>query len=120
MSPIDNALLDLDRVLEFAPIRKDDPSVLTAAQIDQYNEEGYIFPLDVFDESEAAVNRAYFDDLMERAAAAGWDAYSINGWHKHCGSIHDLINDERILDYVEDLLGVDLVCWGTHYFCKLP
>ena len=120
MSPIDNALPDLDRVLDFVPIRKDAPSLLTPAQIVQFNEEGYIFPLDVFDESEAAANRAYFDDLMERAAAAGWDAYSINGWHKHCASIHDLVTEERILDYVEDLLGEDLVCWGTHYFCKLP
>ena len=26
----------------------------------------------------------------------------------------------RILALVEDLIGPDFVCWGTHYFCKMP
>ena len=25
-----------------------------------------------------------------------------------------------LLDIAQDLLGDNVVCWGTHYFCKLP
>ena len=35
-------------------------------------------------------------------------------------AIYALINEDRILDYVQDLLGETLICWATHYFCKLP
>jgi ectoine hydroxylase-related dioxygenase (phytanoyl-CoA dioxygenase family) len=31
-----------------------------------------------------------------------------------------LIKTQLILDYVEDLVGPNIVCWGTHYFCKMP
>ena len=26
----------------------------------------------------------------------------------------------RLVAYIRDLVGPDIVCWGTHYFCKLP
>jgi chlorinating enzyme len=57
---------------------------------------------------------------MARAAAKGWSAYSINGWHLRSETQYDLITEPRILNYLQDLLGETLICWGTHYFCKLP
>ena len=120
MPPIDNAMPDLDRQLEFQPTANDDPVHLDLRQIHQFNQEGYLFPLDVFSAEEAVANRDYLDELMTRSAARGWDAYAINGWHKHCAGIHDLVTEPRILDYVQEILGEDLICWGTHYFCKLP
>ena len=116
---ITNALPELERSLEFHPVRNETPHILRPEQIQNYNELGYIFPLDVFSADEAAAHRAYFDRLMEAAASKGWDSYSINGWHRHCGGIYDLVVEPRILAYVQDLLGEDLVCWGTHYFCKM-
>lgn len=118
--PLDNAFPELDRDLRFYLVENRSPRRLTREQIDQYNEVGFIFPLDVFSDDEARVHREYFDDLMQRAEAAGWGNYSINGWHRECRGIHDLVTERRILDYVQDLLGEDLICWGTHYFCKLP
>ena len=67
-----------------------------------------------------AVNRRYFDALMDQAKAHGHNSYSINGWHRHCRGIYDLLHEPRILDYVEDLLGPNLVSVMTHYFCKEP
>jgi len=118
--PIANALPELERSLDFHPVRNKAPRALRTEQIQHYNERGYIFPLDVFAADEAAAHRAYFDALMEAAAASGWNSYSINGWQHHCAGIYDLVAEPRILDYVQDLLGEDLVCWGTHYFCKMP
>lgn len=120
MPPIDNAMPELERRLEFVPASDECPAKLSRGQIHQYNDQGFVFPLDVFSADEALANRRYFDQLMEQAQQAGWNSYSINGWHQHCAGIHDLVTEPRILDYVQDLLGEDLVCWGTHYFCKMP
>ncbi|MEM7537261.1 MAG: phytanoyl-CoA dioxygenase family protein [Chloroflexota bacterium] len=115
-----DAYPELDRVKAFFPLGVAEPSILSVEQIQQFNEKGYIFPLDVFSSAEMVAHRAYFDDLLEKAFAAGWDSYGINGWHKHCAGMYDLVTEPRILDYVQDLLGEDLVLWGTHYFVKMP
>ncbi len=114
-----NAYPELARDLRFFPADHTDPRTLTPDQIAHFNERGYIAPLDVFSPEEIAVHRAAFDGLMEEAGG-GDNSYSINGWHKTHAAVHDLVTEARILDYVEDLLGEDLVCWGTHYFCKMP
>lgn len=115
-----DAFPDLNRVRQFFPLGVAEPKKLSQAQINQFNEKGYIFPLDLFRPEEVIAQRAYFDDLLEKAFAAGWNSYEINGWHKHCAAIYDLVTDNRILDYVQDLLGENLVLWGTHYFTKMP
>lgn len=117
---ITEAFPDLERVKQFFPLGVSNPGKLTRDQIRQFNERGYVFPLDVFSPAEMREHRAYFDRVLETALAKGWNSYSINGWHKHLRSIWDLCHEARILDYVQDLLGEDLICWGTHYFCKLP
>ena len=118
--PITDALPGMKRELKFYPAKTDAPKKLTRAQIQYFNEKGYIFPLDVFTKKEVEANRAYFDKLMGRAQAAGKNSYSINGWHRSCKGIYDLLVDNRILDYVEDLLGPNLVSRMTHYFSKMP
>jgi len=118
--PITDALPDMPRVLEFFPATNDAPQKLTRAQIRQFNTQGYICPLDVFTPAQAAANRRYFDALMAAAKAHGHNSYSINGWHRHCRGIYDLLHEPRILDYVQDLLGPNLVSVMTHYFCKEP
>ena len=119
MSTVD-ALPGLERDLSFHPVETVSPSVLTSSQIRDYNEKGFVFPVDVFTREEMAHHCTVFDDLVARAMAKGWTAFSINGWHRHIRAIWDLVNEPRILDAVEDLLGPDLVCWGTHYFAKMP
>ncbi|HJP30247.1 MAG: phytanoyl-CoA dioxygenase family protein [Candidatus Latescibacteria bacterium] len=119
MPPISDALPDVPRDLRFFPVDNPAPATLTAGQVQQYNDLGYVFPLDVYTAGEAAANREYFDQLMASASAAGWDAYSINGWQLRCRGMYDMIVEPRILDYVQDLLGQDLICWGAHFFCKM-
>ena len=118
--PIDDAMPELERNIQFFAVENDQPKRLAPQQIQQFNQKGYVFPLDVFSETEIAIHRAYFDQLIEQQINEGKDAYSINGWHSKQPEIYDLVTDSRILDYLEDLLGPDLICWGTHYFCKLP
>ena len=120
MLQITDAFPELDRVRKFFPLGVDNPTHLTPAQIEHYNTKGYILPLDVFDSAEIAEIRTYFDDLLPKALAAGWNSYEITNWHKSCAGIWDLVNDSRILDYVQDLLGETLILRHSHFFAKLP
>ena len=109
-----------ERVLKFFPVNNDSPRVLTPAQIECFNKNGYVKPLDVFTPSEADENRRYFDELLEQTHQQGRNSYSINGYQAIHAAIWDLTTHPRILDYVQDILGANFVCWVTHYFCKLP
>lgn len=62
--------------LGFQNIRNANPLVLTSAQIDSYNLDGFISPLDLFSNVEAEANRAYLDSLLQQVPKSG--AYSIN------------------------------------------
>jgi hypothetical protein len=93
---------------------------LTPAQVEAYNRRGVLAPLPVFTAAEAQRHRAATDALLAAFRAQGRDSYAINGFHDRCASIWDLATAPRILDLVEDLIGPDIVCWGSHFFCKMP
>jgi len=104
--------------LSFKPVANPHPATLTPSEIDAFNRRGFIAPLDVFGPAEARSNAAYFDGLLNQIPDVG--AYSINCYQARCEGIWDLCTDPRILDYVEDLIGPNIVCWASHFFCKMP
>ena len=118
--PTESELAALDRDLRFYSVSNDHPKKLTAAQIDHYNARGFIAPLDVHSTDEIASIRSYFDDLLARVVAAGGDSYSISSAHLKYGPVYDILTEPRIVDYVADLLGDDVIAWGSHFFCKMP
>jgi hypothetical protein len=110
----------LERDLRFHPSAVTDPKVLTRAQVEQFNRDGYLKRIRVFSAEEMAAHRAYFDDLLARVLAAGGTSYSISTAHLTYGKVYDLLTHPGIVACVRDLLGEDVVGWGSHYFCKLP
>lgn len=52
--------------------------------------------------------------------ATGADSYSISAAHLTYGKVYDLLTNTKLIALVRDLLGPNLVAWGSHYFCKLP
>ncbi|MBS0631945.1 MAG: phytanoyl-CoA dioxygenase family protein [Verrucomicrobia bacterium] len=110
-----------ERDLSFQPSTTTAPRRLTPEQIAFYNREGYVAPLAAYDRAGADRNRAYFDGLLKQvqAARSDLDAYSINGFHVHCQGLYDIVTNPIILDHVQDIIGPDIVCWGSHFFCKL-
>ncbi|MEM7030189.1 MAG: phytanoyl-CoA dioxygenase family protein [Chloroflexota bacterium] len=110
----------LDRDLQFHPCTTANPQALTPEQIAVYNQDGYIAPIRIFDETEAAENRRYLDDLMAKVLASGKDSYSISTAHLTYGKVYDLLTHPRIVAVVKDILGENVVGWGSHYFCKMP
>ncbi|MCC7264635.1 MAG: phytanoyl-CoA dioxygenase family protein [Candidatus Latescibacteria bacterium] len=116
----ESELDDLQRDLRFHPSTTADPQVLSRAQLEEYNRDGYLKGLPLFDAEEIAAQRRYFDNLLARALAEGGNSYSISTAHLKYGPVYDLITHPRVVAYVGDILGENVVGWGAHYFCKLP
>ena len=106
----------------FAPVQNASPAVLTPAQIEAYNRDGYVKPFRVCDDAQVRSNREYFDWLLQEVGNAndGRDQYSINCYHSYCAGIWDIATNPNIVRHVADILGDNFVCWGSHFFCKLP
>ena len=98
----------------------DDPVHLTTGQIEQYNDKGYVLPIDIFSSSEIESIRDYFDELLPKATEAGWNSYELTNWHKHCQGVWDIVTDSRIIDIMEDMLGETVILRHSHFFTKLP
>jgi len=111
---------DVPRDLKFHPSTVTDPKVLTQEQIAAYNRDGYVKGLRVFSAEEIAEQRRYFDDLLAKVIAKGGNSYSISTAHLSYGKVYDLLTHPRIVAYVKDILGDNIVGWGSHYFCKMP
>lgn len=104
----------------FLPVLNESPKTLTPTQISQYNTHGFIEKLRLFDKSEAEEHRDQFDALLAEFQRRSQDAYSINGYQTRIDFIWDIATNPLLLDHIEDLIGPNIVLWGSHYFCKLP
>lgn len=110
----------MPRDLRFHPTVNDHPKVLTPDQIRCFNEQGYIRPIRIYTTDEIAAIRTYFDQLLARVIAAGGNSYSISSAHMKYGPVYDILTNPRIVDCVADLLGENVIGWGSHFFCKMP
>ncbi|MCI0364131.1 MAG: phytanoyl-CoA dioxygenase family protein, partial [Phycisphaerales bacterium] len=118
--PEQNELTAIQRELRFHPVVNRHPAKLTSDQIAVFNRAGYIKGIRIFDDEEIAAHRRYLDALLARVMAAGGSSYSIMTAHLKYGKVYDLLTQPRIVAYVKDLLGENVIGWGSHYFCKLP
>jgi hypothetical protein len=116
----DDDLKKLDRDLRFHPATNENPKVLTKAQVEGFNKDGYVAPLNIYSTSEITAIREYFDALLQRVVAAGGNSYSISSAHLTYGPVYDILTNPKIVDYVADILGDDVIAWGSHFFCKMP
>src|SRR6201995_5620386 len=118
--PSSDELSQVDRDLRFHPSTTKHPAVLTAQQIEAFKRDGYLAGIRIFDEEEIAGIRSYFDELLARTLAAGGDSYSISTAHLRHRRVYDILTDSRIVARIKDLVGEDVVAWGSHFFCKMP
>lgn len=108
------------RDLRFHPSPVRNPATLTREQVESFNRDGYLKGVRIFSPDEIAGQRHYFDNLLARVMAAGGNSYSISTAHLSYGPVYDLLTNPRIVSVVRDLLGDDVIGWGSHYFCKMP
>ena len=120
IAPETAALDRIDRQLAFFPVRNERPRRLSPAQLDEFNARGYLTGIRIFPDAEIVAVRRRFDALLQQVLADGGDSYSISSAHLTHADAYDLLADNRIVNYVSDILGPDVVGWGCHYFCKMP
>ncbi|HUK17877.1 MAG TPA: phytanoyl-CoA dioxygenase family protein [Bryobacteraceae bacterium] len=118
--PRPDELSRIERDLRFHPCTTADPRTLTREEVAAFNRDGYLKPIRIFDGREIAAIRAYFDNLLAQTLADGGNSYSISTAHLRYGGVYDLLTHPRIVAYIKDLLGEDVVAWGSHFFCKMP
>ncbi len=118
--PDADELARLGRDLRFHPARTETARTLTPEQVVGFNRDGFARPFRVYSEAEIAEIREYFDHLLARYVAEGKDSYSISSAHLRHGKVYDILTNPRIVALVKDILGEDVVGWGTHFFCKMP
>lgn len=104
--------------LAFRPADPTDARTLTASEVESYNREGFVAPLDALDADEIASLRRTVDRWMEDAGADG--AYGINCYQARLATLWDVARHPRILDLVEDIVGPDILCWATAILSKAP
>jgi len=92
--------------------------ILTEDAVQRYHETGYLAPVRVLATAEAAAVRtkleAFEADSGPLAGKLRQKSHLLFTW------LNDLIRHERILDAVEDIIGPDILCWGTSFFIKEP
>ena len=90
--------------------------MLTEAALRQYQEQGYYAPIRVMPRAEA-------DALRGRLEAFEAGAGILAGKLRHKSHLlftwlNDLVRHPRILDAVEDVIGPNILCWGSSFFIK--
>lgn len=122
--PDRESISSVDRDIRFFPtaVRSESgrPKNLSSADIQTWNRDGYLGPLDVYDSETMNDIRQYFDRLLADTLAAGGDSYSISSAHLKHARVWEMLTNPTIVSYVCDLLGDDVIGWGSHFFCKLP
>ena len=95
------------------------PGVLTSEQAERFWETGFLSPIDVMSEAEAA---GYLERLeaAEQAHPAELNAENRNNPHLAFTFLDELAHHPVVLDAVEDLLGPNLSLWGSVLFIKEP
>jgi non-haem Fe2+, alpha-ketoglutarate-dependent halogenase len=119
-NPSPRQLAELPRQIGFVPSVNAHPKVLSQDQIAQYNATGYLMPFHGLGERESSETRAFFDGVLAAFIELGRTSYSINTAHLRFARIYQLVQHPKIVAAVSDLLGPNVVCWGSHFFCKMP
>lgn len=94
------------------------PNKLTLDQIGRYKRDGFLFPIDVMSEREA------FEFRRRLEAAEAEYPEAINGLDARSNAhitfqfLDEIVHMPEILDPVEELIGENLLAWGSVLFIK--
>lgn len=92
---------------------------LSEPDIAGYHRDGFLTPFNVYGENQASALRARFEDLESAISGEAQDRFRIKA-HLPFPWLCDVVREPRLLDAVEDLIGPDILCWGSSFFAKKP
>ena len=91
--------------------------ILTEEQVQHYHEFGYCSPVDVLSETEAANVRQHLEEA-ERKYPEALNPTHRNNAHLAFCFLDEIAHHEIILNAVEDLIGPDILLYGSVLFIK--
>ena len=91
--------------------------IAEATKIEQFRENGFLAPVDVLDTTAADRVRDTFDELERRI---GRESAEIGILNRHFEErfIWELAIHPTILNWIESILGPNVLLLATHFFCK--
>jgi len=98
------------------------PKALSEAQLENYRAEGYAFPVRVMPRERALAIRAEFAafDASDAANAVESKLHQLYRFKAHLlfAWTAEVVNNRRLLDAVEDVIGPDILLWAAGIFAK--
>ncbi len=93
------------------------PKRLSQDQIEYFEVNGFLGPIDLLTSDEARDIRRHVEVVEARLG---------DQMQKHCQIkahlpfpfLYDLVSHPKLLDAVEDVIGPDILCWGSSFFQK--
>ena len=92
---------------------------LTDAQVEAFHRDGFVSPIDVFSEEEALALRARLEEAEAKWPEA-FEGAARNNAHLNLTCLDEIVHDSRLVDAIEDLIGPDILNYGTVLFIKEP
>jgi Phytanoyl-CoA dioxygenase (PhyH) len=90
---------------------------LSKTEVERYRREGILSPIRVFDEDEITDRLRRLEEIENRKAGRLPPSLNLK-LHLLVPWLWDMVQDPRIVDPVEDILGPDVLCWGSSFFAK--
>lgn len=100
--------------------RMKDVSKLSEAQVDAFHRDGFFAPVDVFPVEEARAWRADLEAFERTLPPGPVSAGDRRKLHVRLPWARDLVEDPRLLDVMEQLLGPDILVFTSTFFIKEP
>ncbi len=91
--------------------------VLSQSRIEAYRRDGFVHPVRIMSPDQAASLRRRFEALEAEIGAEAQTRFKIKA-HLPFPWLNELIRNPVMLDAVEDLIGPDILCWGSSFFTK--
>jgi len=105
--------LDLD--LSFRPVSNTSPRNFTKAQIEQFNRDGYITGVTLYEGEALQRLQSVFDRHKAAMKSSGFESY-----HHKIADLYDIVTHPLLIDHLRDLIGPDIICLVSEYICKMP
>ena len=87
---------------------------LRPEQVSFYHENGFLGPIDLLSQDEVAEIRRHVEEIEAKLGVKMMSRFRIKA-HLPFPFLCDLVSHPRLLDAVEDLIGPNVLCWGSSF-----
>ncbi|MCX2829471.1 phytanoyl-CoA dioxygenase family protein [Bacillus pseudomycoides] len=95
--------------------------MLSKNLVDQYEKEGYLNKIPVFDKDKATMFRSHFDSMVEIEGLQNKNIKrELHNRHIDQDYVWDVAISSEVLDVVESLIGENIFLIGSRFVCKWP